>query len=105
MLNVVVTATGPLFTLEEAKAHLNVDTAAYDELIETYSNAAVARCLQYCNLSLVPDGDLPESAFKAAALLVLSDLYTNRDATITGTIVSANPAVRALIDPYRLLRV
>ena len=100
MLNVVVLTTGPLFTLEEAKTHLHVDHADDDTLIGTYSDAAVARVLQYCNISTVPEGQLPEAAFKAAALLVLGDLFANREPAFTD-----GSAVRSLIDPYRWLRV
>jgi hypothetical protein len=104
MLSVVVTGTEALFTIEEAKAHLVVETSDDDALIETYSNAAVASVLQYCNLSLVPDGPIPEAAFKAAALLVLGDLYANRETSCAGT-VTVSQTARCLIDPYRWLRV
>lgn len=100
MLNVVVTGTGPLFTLDEAKAHLRVDFSDDDTLIQTYSDAAVARVLQYCNLALVPDGDIPEAAFKAAALMALGSLYENREPVLT----DGSP-IAALINPYRWLRV
>lgn len=100
MLNVVVTETGPLFTLEEAKEHLRVDDDEQDTLITTYANAAVAKVLQYCNLGLVPDGEVPEVAFKAAALLVLGDFYENREPRI-----EAGTTVYSLINPYRQLRV
>lgn len=100
MLNVVVTNTGPLFSLEEAKLHLRVDGTDEDVLIGAYSDAAVSRVLQYCNLSLVPSGDGPVAAFKAAALLALGDLYANREPVLTD-----NAPIRSLIDPYRWLRV
>ena len=99
-LNVVVTGTGPLFTLDEAKAHLRVEHSDDDTLIETYSDGAVAKVLQYCNLALVPDGPVPEAAFKVAALLALGDLYANRQPVLT----DGSP-IRAMIDPYRNLRV
>lgn len=99
-LNVVVTGTGPLFTLDEAKAHLRVDHSDEDALIETYSDGAVAKVLQYCNLALVPDGAVPEANFKVAALIVLADFYANREPNM-----SDGSAVRQLIDPYRNLRV
>lgn len=100
MLNVVVTATGPLFTLEEAKTHLRVDGGDEDDQIELYSNAAVAHVLQYCNLATVPDGDLPEAAFKAAALMALSGFYERRPLTADET-----RSLHTLIDFYRWLRV
>lgn len=100
MINVVVTGTGPLFTLAEAKAHLRVEHSDDDTLIEAYADGAVARVLQYCNLALVPDGDIPEAAFKVAALMVLGDFYHNREPVLT----DGSP-VRLLIDPYRNLRI
>lgn len=99
-LNVVVTGTSPLFTLDEAKAHLRVDFPDDDTLIQTYSDAAVARVLQYCNLPLVPDTEIAEAAFKVAALIVLADFYSNREPNM-----SDGSAVRLLIDPYRHLRI
>ena len=38
---------------------------------------------------------------KAAILLMVGDLYANREGVITGTIVAENPTVSALIAPYR----
>ena len=99
-LNVVVTDTGPLFTLEEAKTHLRVDGNDEDSLIQIYADAAVAKVLQYCNLALVPDGQVPVAAFKAAALLALGDLYDNRE-----PVLADHAPIRSLIDPYRWLRV
>lgn len=103
-LDVVVTATGPLLTLAEAKLHLAVDGDDQDTLIQTYTDAAVARVLQYCNLPLVPDGAVPEAAFKAAALLTLGDLFANREASVENS-QSLSRTVTDLIDPYRWLRV
>lgn len=99
-LNVVVTQTGPLFTLAEAKEHLRVDHEDDDVLIQTYADAAVARVLQYCNIATVPSGDIPEAAFKVAALIALGDIYANREPAMHD-----GSAIRMLIDPYRWLRV
>lgn len=99
-LNVVVTGTGPLFTLEEAKEHLRVDGDDEDATIEIYSDAAVSKVLQYCNLALVPAGPSPVAAFKAAALLALGELYANRE-----PVFADGAPIRSLIDPYRWLRV
>lgn len=41
----------------------------------------------------------------AAILLALGDLWERRESTITGTIVTANPAVQALLSPFRVVRV
>jgi uncharacterized phiE125 gp8 family phage protein len=40
---------------------------------------------------------------RAAILLVLGDLYANREAQIVGTITSENPTVKALLAPFRVL--
>jgi uncharacterized phiE125 gp8 family phage protein len=42
------------------------------------------------------------AALKAAILLILADLYANREAQIVGTIIAANPTLKALLAPYRL---
>lgn len=108
MLNVVVTETGPLFSLEEAKQHLRVESADDDALIATYADAAVSNALQYCNLSLVPIGDRPLAAFKAAALLMLGDLYAYRETGQIGSVSSpihVSASAKALLAPYRMLRV
>ena len=99
MLDVVVTGTGPLFSLAEAKQHLRVDFSDDDTIIETYADAAVSRVLQYCNIATVPTGDLPLAAFKASALMTLGALYENRD---DGALPRA---ASLLVDPYRWLRV
>lgn len=100
MLSVVVTDTGPLFTLDEVKAHLRVDGSDEDALIAMYADAAVSRVLQYCNLELVPPGQLAFAAFRAAALLATGELYANREpAFVEGS------AIRNLVNPYRWLRV
>ena len=99
-LNVVVTGTGPLFTLQEAKTHLRVVGGDEDAQIGIYSDAAVARVLQYCNLALIPSDAATIAAFKSAALLALGELYANREPVLTD-----GSAIRNLIDPYRWLRV
>lgn len=39
---------------------------------------------------------------KAAILLLVADMYTNREAQIVGTIVEYNAAVKRLLDPFRV---
>lgn len=102
MLEVVVITVGPLMTLAEAKQHLRVDSDDDDALIEAYADAAVQRCLTYCDLKLVPVG--AEPSFKAAALLFLGDLYGFREPALAGS-VTLSQTVTALIDPYRIIRV
>nr|WP_303682660.1 head-tail connector protein [Brevundimonas naejangsanensis] len=103
MLNVVVLTAGPLFDLAEAKQHLRIDHGDDNSLIESYADAAVLSCLDFCDRKLVPQG--AEPAFKAAALLTMAGLYNSRESIITGTIVALNPAVENLLRPYRIIRV
>ncbi|WP_278070469.1 head-tail connector protein [Brevundimonas sanguinis] len=103
MLNVVVLTAGPLFDLAEAKQHLRIDHSDDDSLIESYADAAVLSCLDFCDRKLVPQG--AEPAFKAAALLTMAGLYNSRESIIIGAIVALNPAVENLLRPYRIIRV
>lgn len=102
MLDVVILSAGPLFTLEEAKEHLNEDSSDRDALIETYSNAAVLSCLNHCDRAMVPMG--AEPAFKAAALMTLGTLYRTRESVVIGETVALNPAVEDMLRPYLTYR-
>lgn len=51
--------------------------------------------------SASPAPIIPKSVISAMKL-VLTDLYENRSALEVGTIVSKNPAVEALLNPYRV---
>ena len=103
-VDVVVTGTGPLLSLDDAKLHLRVTGDDEDTLIEGYADAATLFCLQYCNLDLVPAG--AETQFRQAVLLLTGQWYRNRMAVNVGNIVNHMPfGVTALIDPYRSLRV
>lgn len=103
MLDVVVLTVGPLFSLAEAKQHLRIEHDDDDGLIESYADAAVLSCLDFCDRKLVPQG--AEPAFKAAALLTMAGLYNSRESIITGVTVQLNPAVENLLRPYRIIRV
>lgn len=96
MGNVVITQTGPLYTLQEVKEALRVDHNDSDVTIQTYMDAAEQAVLQYCNVSLVPLGK--EATFKSAAMVVVGQLYDGGDESLPA-------AAKLLINPYRWLRV
>ena len=48
------------------------------------------------------DTDAVPSPIKSAILLLMGDLYENREASIIGTIQTDNPAVDRLLFPYRV---
>lgn len=54
------------------------------------------------NLDPDPAANVPQ-AIKAAMQLMIGTLYEHREGIITGTIVDDNPAVKALLGPYRYL--
>lgn len=86
-----------LISLSEAKEHLKVDQSDEDTLIQIYIDAAV----DYIGNFLNNDGFPYKPAIKAAALLVVGDLYENRKGGADKDI-KANPAVMNLLYPYRL---
>jgi uncharacterized phage protein (predicted DNA packaging) len=100
MGNVVIATLGPLYSIDEVKLHLRVESDDDDELIEAMMDAAEQQVLQYCNISLVPYGK--EATFKVAALMAISAMYDNR----SGSAEAILPAsAKTLINPYRWLRV
>jgi hypothetical protein len=116
-----------LIDLPTAKTHLRVINTAEDDFIELLIDAAVD------NLRMLLDRPLDGSdlivieteidsgtllvvpkmplvlmpSLKAAALLILGDLYENREAQAAGTKyqLTTNPTVDRLIRPYRKMGV
>lgn len=97
----------PLVNLDLAKAHLRIDHSDDNALIESYIAAATRAALDYCYRDTLPD----VSAFptwRAAVLLLVGDLYGFRETAQEGSVsseIAMHPNARALLDPYRLLRV
>lgn len=100
MGNVVIATLGPLYSLGEVKTHLRVDGDDDDALIGAMMDAAEQQVLQYCNISLVPQGK--EATFKVAAMMAVAAMY---DARAGSGEVSLPASARNLINPYRWLRV
>lgn len=98
MGNVVVVTLGPLYSLDEVKEHLRVETNDDDAVLSAYMDAAEQAALQYCNIATVPVGK--EQTFKVAALMAVSDMYENRSG-----LEGLPHAARVLLNPYRWLRV
>lgn len=92
-------------TLEEAKAHLRVDGSDDDADIQLKLAAAeedvagrIGRPLPWQDDT---GADVPVPfAVKAAILLVLGDLYANREGAIVGTIHTVNPTVDRLLSRF-----
>lgn len=93
-----------IITTAEAKLHLKVDQADEDSLIDLYIASAEAYIEKYIN-RVIPNKNLPTpnvpAPIKAAALLIVGDLYENRQGAGTAEI-KENPAVGRLLHPYRV---
>jgi hypothetical protein len=93
-------------TLDEAKAHLRVDGADDDADITLKLAAAEDDVSRYLGRP-VPwtDADGVEvpvpAAVKAAILLVLGDLYANREVSVIDATYAENPTLKRLLSSYR----
>ncbi len=90
-------------TLTEAKNHLRVTDTNEDSTIQIYLDAVDLNIISYLNRSALPvdnSGNIP-AAIKAAALLMIGDLYEHRESQVIGQGVIENPAARNLLYPYR----
>lgn len=86
----------PLITLEEVKTHCRVDNTDEDAAITAMIATAVAYVTQALNRT-----DLEGNAMaKSAALLVVGDLYANREMQNAGPL-SQNKTVDSLLNMAR----
>ena len=83
-------------TLDQAKKHLRVTNSDENDLIQIYINAAEDYIRKLLNTPNYPN----DAAIQAGALLVIGDLYANREGQ-TVEDIKPNPAVMALLHPYR----
>lgn len=94
-----------MITLEDAKLHLRVDHDDENNLIDWMLDVAIEGAANYLNVEV---GDLDDpllpAPVKAAVLLVVGDLYVNREAVGTQP-YSQNPTYERLLNPYRVVGV
>jgi hypothetical protein len=95
-----------MITLEQAKAHLRVDHDHEDALIYEYIDAATAHAEDFCKrpFSGTDEAGAPvtmPAPVRCAVLLIVGDLYANREGSLMGS-VSDNPTVQRLLWPYRM---
>ena len=89
-----------MLTLAETKLHLRVDHSDEDALITALMDTATAACADYLNM---PAEDLVVAVpapIKSAALLLVGDLYANREAQGDRQFYK-NPTFENLLNPYR----
>jgi uncharacterized phage protein (predicted DNA packaging) len=89
-----------MVTLTELKAHLRVEHADEDALIQTYLDAAATAAEDYTGVTFTDPAPDP---VRAAVLLLAADLYEHREAAVVGSIRTENRVYQALLNPYREL--
>lgn len=101
--------TQTVVTLNQVKNHLRLCPSDADENnhLELLIQAAVSHVSQYLDRP-VPwmdkEGEpVPVPAdVQAAILLIIGDLYENREGVVVGTIVATNPTVQNLLHFHRV---
>lgn len=91
-----------LLTLKEAQIHLRVEEDILVEdnaIIDMIATATVA-CADYLNVPVEQLGATSPSPIKSAALLLVGDLYANREAQ-SDTPLHTNRTFERLLNPYR----
>jgi uncharacterized phage protein (predicted DNA packaging) len=87
-----------MVSLTEIKNHLRIDHNADDALLAVYAGAAAEYVRQVTRQDW--PGEIPFS-LKAAALLLIGDLYENREAQTPIASLKANETVDRLLWPFR----
>lgn len=94
-----------IVTLAEAKLHLRVDQDTEDSVITIYMAAAEEYIEKYINRTIpnknLPAGSVP-APIRAACLLLIGDMYQNREAQVVAATIAENPAMFRLLQPYRV---
>ena len=89
-----------MLTLPEVKLHCRIDHAEEDSLLAAMIDAATASVGDYINATEPLDATAP-APVKAACLLLVGDLYSNREALVERPL-SKNPTFERLLNPYRV---
>lgn len=100
-----IDATGTLQTLASSEYSVDADALpptivpAYGKTWPTTRDQGAAVTVDYVTGYGAAGGAAP-APVRAAILLMLGDLYQNREAQVVGTIVNANPTATALLGPF-----
>ena len=93
-----------LITLEEIKNHLRIDPepdSEQDPQLEMMYEAAIDYCHRFIDTDIPQDSNGLNPSFRAAVLLVIGDLYENREALSTTVEFSPNKTVERLLHFHR----
>lgn len=91
-----------MLTLIETKLHLRVDTADEDTLITALMETARLSVGQYLNMPVEQLTTTVPSPIKSAALLMVADLYENREGQSDRQLYR-NTTYERLLSPYRVM--
>nr|DAP78100.1 MAG TPA: Head Tail Connector Protein [Caudoviricetes sp.] len=91
-----------LTPLELAKAHLRVEHDDEDALIQVFIDSAEDSVNKYCDRE-APFEVFPD-AVQSAVLLIVGNLYENRESMTVGQEMHVNRTIAFLLDPYKELR-
>ncbi len=91
-----------MISLDEAKLHLRVDQDVEDDAITAIITAATWATADYLNMEPADlDADAP-APVKAATLLMIGDLYENRERQSSQALYR-NDTYERLLNPYRVM--
>ena len=90
-----------MLTLAETKLHLRVDHSDEDALITALMDTATAACADYLNMEAADLVVAVPAPVKSAALLLVGDLYSSREAVGERQFYK-NPTFENLLNPYRV---
>jgi uncharacterized phage protein (predicted DNA packaging) len=89
-----------MITIDEVKAHLRLNDTGEDAVLTAFVATAAAHVTNYIGI-VYAEGAAP-APVKSAALLMVGDLYENREAQ-TDRPLSENRTFIQLLNPYRML--
>ncbi len=89
-----------MLTLPEVKLHCRIDHDEEDTLLQSMIDAATASVGDYINAPEPLDATAP-APVKAACLLLVGDLYSNREALVERPL-SKSPIFERLLQPHRV---
>ena len=91
-----------MLTLDETKLHLRVDASDEDTLITALMETARLAVANYLNMPEASITRTVPSPNKSAALLMVADLYENREGQ-SDRLPYSNATYKRLLNPYRAM--
>lgn len=89
-----------MITLERAKLHLRIVHDEEDGYLNSLIDATNAWMAQYLGSDLPKKNSANSGLVEAAQLLLIADLYENRELTLTSA-QQKNPTFQLLLEPLR----